>query len=232
MSFINDLTSEVSKIFKTTWQKRDGQVVPEAEDVKLDNDAVQLDGTVLYADLAESTNLVMLKTNEFAAEVYKSYLVCASRIIKENGGFITAFDGDRVMGVFIGNRKNSSAAIAALQINYAVTYIINPQIKEVYKTSTFVLSQSVGIDTSKLFIAKTGVRGANDLVWVGRSANYAAKLCSLREGSFTSFITSDVFAALAEDAKFGGDPKQVMWEQSYWADQKLMIYRSSWWKKP
>ena len=33
----------------------------------------------------------------------------------------------------------------------------------------------LGIDTSKLFVARTGIRKSNDLVWVGRAANYAAK---------------------------------------------------------
>jgi class 3 adenylate cyclase len=44
----------------------------------------------------------------FAAEIYKSYLISACRIIRDNGGEITAFDGDRVMAVFIGNMKNTN----------------------------------------------------------------------------------------------------------------------------
>jgi hypothetical protein len=53
-----DLTQEIKNIFETSWQERDGQKVPEAEDVKLGNDAVKLRATVLYANLAESTDLV------------------------------------------------------------------------------------------------------------------------------------------------------------------------------
>ena len=44
-----------------------------------------------------------------AAEVYKSYMACAVRIIKDEDGSITAYDGDRVMGIFIGNVKNTTA---------------------------------------------------------------------------------------------------------------------------
>lgn len=47
----------------------------------------------------------------FAAEIYKSYLHCASKIIRCENGVITAFDGDRVMGIFIGDLKNTSAAV-------------------------------------------------------------------------------------------------------------------------
>src|SRR4051812_36873707 len=63
---------------------------------KLSNDAVEIDGTVLYADLAESTPLVKGYKDWFAAEVYKNYLYCAARIIRLRGGVITAYDGDRV----------------------------------------------------------------------------------------------------------------------------------------
>ena len=49
-------------------------MVPESDDLKLSNDAVNLDATVLYADMAGSTNLVSTYKPEFAAEVYKTFL--------------------------------------------------------------------------------------------------------------------------------------------------------------
>ena len=56
------------------------------------------------------------------------------------------------------------------------------------------MRQSVGVDTSELLVAKTGIRTVNDLVWVGRAANYAAKLSS-RLAPATQ-ITSDVYDQL------------------------------------
>ena len=164
--------------------------MPEAEDIKLGNDAVTLDGTVLYADLAESTAMVNNYKNWFAAKVYKSFLLSACRMIRNCNGTITAFDGDRVMAVFIGDGKNSAAAKAALQINWAKG-MINEEIKAKHPETTFTLKHVVGIDTSPLFVARTGIRGSNDLVWVGRSANYAAKLSNIDNG-YSSLITSDV----------------------------------------
>lgn len=228
MSFSTDLGKEVEDIFKAAWETREGQVVPEPEDIQLGNHAVELEATVLYADLAESTNLVNSMKPQFAAKVYKTYLLSASRLITKNGGTITSFDGDRVMGVFIGSYKNTQAARCALQINHAVLKIINPKLKAQYPNSTYMVKQAVGVDTSKLFVARTGIRGSNDLVWVGRAANYAAKMCSLREGSYASFITDDVFKKLNEEAKYGGDPKQLMWEKVLWEEMEIYIHRSSW----
>ncbi len=224
----DEIKAEVEQILKTKWERREGREVPEAEDVQLGNDAVELDATVLYADMADSTGLVIGYKDWFAAEVYKTYLIGACEIIKNNGGTITAFDGDRVMAVYIGGGKNSSATKTALQINHLSKEIINCALKKEYPDSSFQLEQSVGIDTGKLFVARTGVRGTNDLVWVGRAANYAAKLCSLREGNYSTFITQEVFNMLNDSTKYGGEPKQLMWEKVIWKQRGIPVYRSSW----
>lgn len=230
MSLVDDYTEAVEKIFRDTWTTRNGQKVPESEDLGLGNDAVKLDGTVLYADLDESTNLVDSYNPEFAAEIYKAYLSCAAKVIRSEGGEITSYDGDRIMAVYIGSSKNSSAAESALKINYTVTKIINPLIKKHYPTTNYRVKQVVGIDSSELFIARTGIRGSNDLVWVGRSANYAAKLCSLSP-EYPSRITETVYNKLNDSAKYSSEGKP-MWKAATWTDMNNMkIYRSTWWRK-
>jgi class 3 adenylate cyclase len=118
-----ELVAEVDSIINAAWDLRAGQVIPETEDITLGNSGVTLDATVLYADLADSTELAIFD-REIAAEVYKAYLVGTTRLIKADGGEIRSFDGDRVMGVFIGNFKNNSAARAALKINYFFTQVL------------------------------------------------------------------------------------------------------------
>jgi len=231
MALSDDLETEVKAVFKAAWTDRDGQKVPEAEDISLGNNAVKLNATVLYADLAESTTLVDGYKKDFAAEVYKTYLHCASKIIKSEGGVITAFDGDRVMGVFLGDSKNTSAARCALKINHAVLKIINPAIKAQYSSTDYTVKHAVGIDTSDLYIARTGVRGSNDLVWVGRAANYAAKLCSLRKASKASYITATVYNKLDKAVKTSSDG-QSMWESSTWQEKGITVYSSTWMWKP
>jgi class 3 adenylate cyclase len=228
MALKADLESEVAEIFKNLWTERDGTVVPSDDSIKLGNDAVKLKGTVLYADLNDSTKLVdHYKTYPaFAAEIYKTYLHCAGKIIRGEGGSITAYDGDRVMAIFIGDRKNTSAVKAAMKINYAVQHIINPLKNARYEGNPYVMKQVVGIDTSDLFVAKTGVRGANDLVWVGRAANHAAKLTTLKEAS--TYITKAVYDQMLDEVKFSNGIN--MWEERSWtAMDKQSIYRSNYW---
>ena len=226
MSLGDDLRSEIAHIFGDQWSTRDGQKVPGPEDLKLGNDAARLEATVLYADLAASTGLVETSKPHFAAEAYKAYLHTAAKIIRSEGGAITAYDGDRIMAVFIGESKNTSSARTALKINYAVKKIINPAIKAQYPSATYELKQTVGIDTSPLFISRTGIRGSNDLVWVGRAANYAAKLSDLSP-DYPTWITADVYSRLQEVAKITNG--KAMWESRLWTSMgNQTIYRSSW----
>lgn len=229
MALYDELNVAVRKIFADQWTTRNGQVVPEPSDVALGNDGVKLEGTVLYADLSASTVLVDQKTAEFAAEVYKSYLHCAAKIIGSEGGQITAYDGDRVMAVFIGNSKNTSAARTALKINWAVKNIVNPLLQAQYPNAGYSVRQTVGIDTSALLVARTGVRGANDLVWVGSAANHAAKLTSLPP-EFPTRISAAVYSQLHDSLRVtNGRP---MWEEVTWnAMGGQKIYRSTWWWK-
>jgi class 3 adenylate cyclase len=151
MGLKEDLETKVAEIFKQAWTERDGTVVPEADDLKLSNDAVKLNGTVLYADMSGSTKLVDTYQASFAAEIYKAYLHCAAKIVTAEGGVITAYDGDRIMAVYLGDSKNTSAVRTALKINWARENIVNAKLKAQYPNTDCKVKHTVGIDTSALF---------------------------------------------------------------------------------
>ena len=225
-----NLAKEVWKIFKDTWTARDGKKVPELKDVRLsNNDTVKLEGTVLYADLDASTNLVDTYKPEFAAKIYKTYLYCAAKVVRSEGGVITSYDGDRIMAVYIGKAKNSSAAQSALKINYIVTKIINPILRECYPAENYRIRQVVGIDTSKLFVVRTGIRRSNDLVWIGRASNYAAKLCPL-SSDYPSRLTETVYKKLNKSAKYSSDGRSIWEIDTSNSMNGINIYRSTWWR--
>ncbi|HNS40671.1 MAG TPA: adenylate/guanylate cyclase domain-containing protein, partial [Promineifilum sp.] len=92
MALLDDLKSEVTTIFRDTWEVTSGRVVPAPSSVGLGNKCIELaSATVLYADLDGSTTMVDRMKWQFSAEVYKTYLHCAAKIIKAQGGAITAY---------------------------------------------------------------------------------------------------------------------------------------------
>jgi class 3 adenylate cyclase len=221
----NDLEGEVGAIFRSPWTEREGTVVPTEDSVKLTNDAVKLDATVLYADMADSTTMVDHGGRFSTTESYKSFLHCAAKIIRSEGGTITAYDGDRIMAVYLGGSKNTLAARTAMKIKWASINIINPAKQRQYPTNNYPIRHAIGIDTSSVFVANAGVRGAKDLVWVGRAANYAAKLSALPDGY--AYITEEVYNDIHETVRSHNG--QRMWEERVWvAFGSKKIYRSSW----
>jgi class 3 adenylate cyclase len=236
MALSDDLENAVQTIISTAWDKRDGRKVPETEEVALAGGAVEIDATFLYADLADSSKMAKELDQRIAAKIIKSFLHCASKLIIACGGKIVSFDGDRVMGVFYGGSKNSSAAKCALQIKWSVD-----KIRETFearydsvKNASFEIRHGVGVDTGKVLAVRGGVRGTNDLIWIGRAPNLAAKMSDLREHPYSSFITAAIFNTLNEESKYGGAEKQLMWERRTWTflGDSLHVYCSSWHWKP
>lgn len=224
MSLKEELITYARSVFtEQTWSERTGQKVPDTDDLSLKNEAVSLDATILYADLADSTELVQRKRPLFAAEIYKTYLYSAAKVIRANGGTITAFDGDRVMAVFIGDAKNSSAARAGLQINWARAQIIQPALDAQYPQA-YVVRQKVGIDSSVVKVARTGIRGSNDLVWVGPAANNAAKMAALDLG-YATYISADTYGLLNAKSKYSDGTD--MWVDLGTSHLGYRIYGSS-----
>lgn len=227
MKSAQDILAEVTSTFASRWEIRDGKVVPNQDSIGLGNKGVTLEATILYADMANSTGLVDGYKDWFAAEIYKSYLLAACHVIRNNEGEVTSFDGDRVMAVFIGKLKNSLAAKTAMQISFIVREI-NKKLENEYPRTTYRLQHKIGIDTSQVLAVRSGIRNANDLVWVGSAANHAAKLCDECNSVFPIVISESVYRALAGSSKFGGNPRQDMWAKHYRLDDKSVVYRSSW----
>lgn len=223
-----DLEADVKKIYTEQWSRRDGRKVPEDVDLKSGNDAVDIEATILYADLDESTKLVDNYKDWFAAENYKTFLQCATKIIRSEGGHIRSLDGDRVMGVFFGGTKNTDAVRCGLKINGAVKNIVQLKLKEQYPNTKYVMRHVVGIDTSKVMVAKAGIRNNNDLVWIGKSANHAAKLSALSPDTPT-WITNTVYDTMLDKAKFSNDGTN-MWKEKTWTQRNnRRVYCSTYW---
>jgi adenylate cyclase len=188
---------------RQSWDIRDGTTVPTTETVVLAGGGVNLKATMLYADLADSTALAMWN-RRVTARIYKAFLAASSRIIRARQGDIRSFDGDRVMGVFFGDYKNTNAAKSALQINWMFRNLLRPKFEASYeklRDGPFTLSHCTGIDVSDVLVVRAGIRNNNDLVWIGRAPNVAAKLSGIRESNYATYISGSVYDVLADEAK-------------------------------
>jgi class 3 adenylate cyclase len=232
MGVLDDIRSDVAGVVGQPWSIADAQVVPQNENVVLAGGAKKLKAAMFYADLADSTRIAMYD-HRVAAKLFKAFLATASRVVRAEGGEIRSFDGDRLMAVFVGQYKNTNAVRAALRLKFAFDEVIGPKFKNsytVFDNGTFPLAYSCGVDSGDVLVVRAGIRNNNDLVWVGRAPNVAAKLSALREGVYSTYITDTVFGAMADETKYFGSPRQLMWEARSWPSGPVQtIYRSSWW---
>lgn len=229
------LKDRVDTLFGTNFQQRDGRIVPSSSDVTLKDGAVKVDAVFLYSDLAGSALLSQTCPWTTTAKVIRSFLDCATRLIIKHGGYVRSFDGDRVMGVFMGDRKSSNASICGREIHWAVRKVIQPAAESKFKSikeNGIEIRNCSGLDLGEVRAVRSGIRDNNDLIWVGKAASFSAKLSDVRETGYHTFISKRVYHALADDAKFS-DGKN-MWTSSSieFAGKTEIVYKSNHWKKP
>ncbi len=237
MGIDDQISCDINRIKDADWEKRKGTVVPITEDIALNNGAVELDATYIYADLANSSRMARYLDRRVTAKILKSFLAVSTRLIRHRSGTVMSFDGDRVMGAFVGSSKNTNAVKCAFAISYAVTQLIRPRFESKYATvrdASFSITHATGIDTGTTFIVRGGARGSNDLISIGRAPNLAAKFSDIRSGNYTTFVSSSVFNKMNDSVKARLDGSRGIWEYKTWdfIGEKIGYYRSSYWRKP
>lgn len=200
------------------WSITNGTVVPTTDDIVMRNGGRLLDATYAYADLADSSKIAQTLKKEAAAKIIRAFVNSATRILRNFGGEIRSFDGDRVMAIFVGDDKNWNAVRAAFAINWAVVEVIRPAIKSNWSDGEDFcnISHRVGIDTGESLIVRGGARNNNDLISVGAAPNIAAKLSDLKNGH-TTYITDRVYDELADNLLYyeSNGYRQNCWSKLY-----------------
>jgi class 3 adenylate cyclase len=235
MGIQDDVRTAVDQICSVAWNERSGTVVPETEEVVFKNGAVNVEATYLYADLANSTGLAHHVSRKVAARVIRSYLNASARVIRTWNGAIRSYDGDRVMGIFIGGSQRNNAARAALGINWAFCEVLKPTISAKWPTvpSRWTPDHAVGVDHGEAMIVRGGVVGENDLISIGKAPNVAAKLSDIR-GSKYLYITDRVHSVLKPPAKTAtsGNPFWSRYTDQEIGGETVKVYASTGWKTP
>ena len=133
---------------------------------------------VLFADLVDSTNTInSLQLNQ-ASRWLLHFLIESTKIIKDFGGEVEKYSGDRVLGLF-GTNGGSTFDIAqsAIYCGLAIRCVVNKVLKPFYASKGLPKVQvKIGIDYGLVQIDKVGIRGNSELSAIGTMVNIASKL--------------------------------------------------------
>ncbi|MFJ4207966.1 adenylate/guanylate cyclase domain-containing protein [Paenarthrobacter sp. NPDC089675] len=231
MSIKDLMESNVNSMMVNSWNVRDGRDVPDTEALGLGtNVGVQLQATYLYADLAKSSDFGQLLDPVDAAKIIKSFLFCASALIKEHGGHIKSFDGDRVMAIYHGTEKENRAARTALKLNWVVQEIIDDKAGRWvdWPEGAMTVKHATGIATGEALLIRGGVRNDNDIASIGSAPNLAAKLSDLRTDDGRTFACYRTWLGIT------GDMARNFYDRDRWSElkhitvgNKLQIYKAT-----
>lgn len=237
MGINGDIEADVDKIKDATMSVRKGQVIPTTDSIALHSGAVELEAAYLYADLANSSKMARRLDRRVTAKILKSFLATATRLIRFRGGTVMSFDGDRVMGAFVGGSKCTNATKCAFDIAWAVDKVIRPKFEGKYdsvKNADFKITHGTGIDVGTVYVVRAGARGSNDLVSIGRAPNLAAKFSDIRAGSYTSYVSASVYKLMNDACKKRLNGDVDIWQSQTWdfVGDRITYHRVDYWRKP
>jgi class 3 adenylate cyclase len=183
---VDEAVAEVASSWKQTAWPSISSDVPDPAAMGY-QDAKLVDATYLYSDIIDSSGLVRAAASrQEVASVMSAFLKVAVRILRAHDGHIRSFDGDRVMAVFAGARRQTRAVHAAMGIEYAVGELLDPKVQSTFaslRAARWHLRSMTGIASSEALLVRAGIRNNSDLLSVGAGPNLAAKLSDIRDGS-------------------------------------------------
>lgn len=212
------------------------QGIPEPADIPLGKKAAKLDATALFIDLRQSSDITNSFRRQTAAKMLKAYFDGAVRIVRQNDGQVRSFNGDGMLALFVGDSRSNNAAMAVFQLKWFVQNVLHPKLNRLFDGNEGARGQRLsfnigcGLDDGDIYAVRVGIRGTNDVAWVGRCTNTAAKLSDVLRGTSNIGVTRAVYDRL-NGRRLEKDGRQK-WSDEKWdtfGGLKRAYRTSNWW---
>ena len=225
-----DIENKITAYFNEPYETHETSIVPDTDYSKLtfNNKGLIANLTFLFIDIRNSSNILDIYKEKYAAIIYQCFHEINVRLILSRGGKVRSFDGDRTMGVFSGDRKNPSALDAAMNIRWAISNILNKKL-ELKKYPG--IKVGLGIDTGRTLITKVGKGGDinnSDLNWISKASNHASHLCQNAEDLI--IISPEIFNNLPPEYK--SSKGQNIWNNVQLTiknNKTISAYKTNYW---
>ncbi|OAV63261.1 Adenylate cyclase 2 [Bacteroidales bacterium Barb6XT] len=182
---------------------------------------LEFESAVLYIDMRGSTIMLEKCQKRVVAGILMIYYHTIVKIAKTTGGEIRSFNGDSLLVFYQGTTKGtlSNAVKAAMQMRYAITELVNEQLKR-YTDINF----GIGIDYGKVLATKVGVGRSDvtkDLIWIGSAVNKSVKISDECKNPTYVGISEFVYNNLEDYVKYGTE-KNSRGQVDIWTPSPFM----------
>jgi class 3 adenylate cyclase len=205
MALKEEIIAKAKEIEKTEFKVTEITLVPTIDDSRLTFGCtgLEFEATVLYIDMRGSTAMLNKHKKRVVAKIHMIYYHTIVKIAKATDGKIRSFNGDSLLVFYQGTTKESlsKAVIAAMQMHYAITNLINETLIN-YTDINF----GIGIDYGKILATKVGIGNndtTKDLIWIGNAVNKSSKISDKCKDPHYVGISKFVYDNLLDYAKFG-----------------------------
>jgi len=202
-----DLQAMVDGFLAGTYETTNPRGVPVAADIPLGNKAAKITAAALFIDLRQSSDITNAFRRQTAAKMLKSYFDGCVRLVNHNSGFVRSFNGDGLLALFVGDQRSDNAVKAAMQTKWFVQEILWPKFNGYFaanqaaRGARLSFSFGAGIDEGDIYAVRVGIRGTNDVAWVGRCTNTAAKLSNVLHHPRNIGVTRRVYDQLSSSRR-------------------------------
>jgi class 3 adenylate cyclase len=155
--------------------------------------------TVMFCDLADSTQLSQQLDPEDLREVIRAYQATAAEVIHQYAGHLAQYLGDGLLIYFgwpVAHEDDAQRALhAGLGLVEAVTTTLNPRLQ---RDNGVQLTVRLGVHTGPVVVGETGNGGRHENLATGETVNIAARLEGLAAPN--TIAISHVTARLVREA--------------------------------
>jgi class 3 adenylate cyclase len=231
---LNDLTNTVRNHLNERYSINTSAGIPTTSNISYGTTTREIEVLTFSIDLRNSTSLLIELGPEEAGKIHKSFLSVVSSIVQARGGKIRSFTGDGLLALWVSNENNLLNLIqGSMNIKWVLRNDNSPVKKLIDEHIT--LDFGIGIDKGTVYAMRAGIRSTNinnnDLIFMGKSINFAVNLAKEAKARKNIFISDEVYSILPEAVKYHNKNSQKidMWEtgEVNWIGQNVSIKTSS-----
>ena len=182
-SDITSMTNELEQIKGITIIPENINFIPEDDQVPKGNKALNLNCSIMFVDMRNSTFMTDEAGRKNMTKIYKMFSRLVVKSIEENYGQVMQIVGDGMLCLFINknidNNKYNSGQLAIDSVKSINTYLkksYNPTVEESWK-----IKVGMGVCTGHVYLNKLGKKGKDEVCQVAfpsSMTNYASKFCN------------------------------------------------------
>ncbi|WP_457556456.1 adenylate/guanylate cyclase domain-containing protein [Candidatus Harpocratesius sp.] len=206
-----DLENKVKDYLSGDYEITEIDYVPNINNVSIHKKAIKVKMVTFCIDLRDSSELLFIHQKQTAGKIHKTFLLIVAECIKDYGGRIRDFQGDSILAFWPGKLQKDIEN--AVQCAMKITWYLDIRFSKYFEKYS-KLDFGIGLDIGDVYVIRAGLSDKNDnndLVYIGKSVNFAVAIANQAKNPYHLEISMDIYNRLSKNCIY--DNKNTnMWK--------------------